>query len=81
MAPTRKPLKKTKGEQRYVVNVSLEARDLSKAGAAVTLEVRDGSTLIGTVQIGQGSFGWKVAHGRNFKRIQWSTLASRLDEM
>jgi hypothetical protein len=78
MAQTRK---KAEGKQRYVVNVSLEARDVSKAGAAVTVEVRDGSTFIGTVQIGQGSFGWKGAHGRNFKRIPWSTLASRLDDM
>ncbi|MCZ7657700.1 MAG: hypothetical protein M5U07_07500 [Xanthobacteraceae bacterium] len=64
---------------RMKVNVSMQAWDLAKAGAAITLKIRDKGRLLGTVEIGQGSFGWKGAHGRGFRRIGWRALAERLD--
>jgi hypothetical protein len=34
----------------------------------------------GTIEIGQGTFGWKNARGKKgFKRIAWSKLADILD--
>ena len=66
----------------YQVNVSLQAWDIAKAGAAVTLRVRDRKGVVGTIEIGQGSFGWRGAHGKaGFKRIPWAQLADRLNEL
>lgn len=70
-----------KVKARYSVNVSMQAWDLAKAGAAVTLRVRDRGALLGTIEIGQGTFGWKSANGKSgFRRVSWSQLAARLSE-
>jgi len=72
--------KSSGSRSRYAVNVSLQAWDLAKAGAAVTFKVRDRGVLLGTIEIGQGTFGWKSAHGKlGFKRIPWGRLAEKLD--
>ena len=53
---------------RYVVNVALKAYDLSKAGTAVTLTIRENAradlALLGTIEIGQGTFGWRSANAK-----------------
>ena len=67
---------------RYAVNVSLQAWDIAKAGAAATFKVQGRNGLLGTIEIGQGTFGWKSAHGKKgFKRVAWSKLAEKLDAM
>lgn len=72
--------KRRKLAPRYEVNVSVKAWDIAKAGAAVMLRVRDRGELLGTIEIGQGTFGWKSARRKSgFKRIAWKTLAERLD--
>jgi hypothetical protein len=69
-------------EPRYAVNISLKAWDIAKAGAGVTLKVRDREGLLGLIEIGQGTFGWMSARGKKgFKRISWEKLAAKLDEM
>jgi hypothetical protein len=66
---------------RYAVNISMKAWDIAKAGAAVRLRVRNRDGLLGTIEIGQGTFGWKSARGKSgFKRIAWSNLADILDD-
>ena len=64
----------------YKVNVEMQAWDIAKAGAAITLKVRDRSGHLGTVEIGQGSLRWKPPYGR-FKRIPWSRLADILNDL
>jgi hypothetical protein len=65
---------------RYEVNVALKAWDIAKAGAAVMLRVHDRGELLGTIEIGQGTFGWRSARRKSgFKRIPWRNLADRLD--
>jgi hypothetical protein len=77
MAAARKHLK-----PQYKVNVAMQAWDLAKAGAAITLNVRDRSGHLGTIEIGQGSLRWKPAHGRGgFKRIPWARLADALSSL
>jgi hypothetical protein len=76
----KKAKKAKKVEPRYAVNISMKAWDLAKAGAAVKLRVRDRTGLLGTIEIGQGTFGWKGARGHRFKRISWRQLAARLGE-
>lgn len=56
MAPKRRRI-----APRYAVNISLKAWDIAKAGAAVRLKVRDRDDFLGTIEIGQGTFGWKSA--------------------
>jgi hypothetical protein len=76
MARKRKTL-----EPRYVVDISLKAWDIAKAGAALTLRVHEHDELLGTIEIGQGTFGWKSAHGKKgFRRIAWRMFAERLDQ-
>ena len=69
-----------KVEPRYAVNISMKAWDLAKAGAAVKLKVRDRTGLLGTIEIGQGSFGWKGARAWRFRRITWGELADKLEQ-
>ena len=62
--------------QKYAVNISMKAWDIAKAGAAVTLKIRDRGKLLGTIEIGQGTFGWKSAKAKSgFKRLTWRKLA------
>jgi hypothetical protein len=64
---------------KHTVDISLHASDLAKAGAAVKFRIHDRQGLLGTVEIGQGSFRWKGAKKQSFKRIPWSRLAADLD--
>jgi hypothetical protein len=57
------PAKRKRTTQRYAVNISIKAWDLAKAGAALKLKIRDRDDLLGTIEIGQGTFGWMSARG------------------
>jgi hypothetical protein len=60
----------------------MKAWDIAKAGAAVRLRVRDRDGLLGTIEIGQGTFGWKSARRKTgFIRIPWKSLAEKLDAL
>jgi len=73
--------KRRKLKPRYTVNMTMHAWNLARAGAALTVEVRDRDEHLGTIEIGQGSFRWKPAHGKlGFKRIAWDRLAAALNE-
>jgi hypothetical protein len=66
---------------RYQVNLSLQAWDLARAGSAVTVKVHEKGKMLGTIEIGQGSFRWMPAHGKlGLKRISWSKLSKALNE-
>ena len=56
--------KRRKTAPRYAVNISLKAWDIAKAGAAVTFKVRDRDGLLGTIEIGQGTFGGRTHAGK-----------------
>jgi len=77
-------MKSRKRRPRYTVNVAIKAYDLSKAGTAVTLTIREDAhaepALLGTVEIGQGTFGWRSVNSKRFKRIDWRTFARWLSE-
>jgi hypothetical protein len=64
---------------RHTVDMSLQASDLAKAGVAARFTVHNREGLLGTLEIGQGSFRWKGAKKQSFKRISWSQLAAYLD--
>ena len=68
-------------EPRYAVNVSLKAWDIAKAGAGIKLMVSDRNGLLGTIEIGQGTFGWRNARAWKFRRLSWGQLADKLDQL
>jgi hypothetical protein len=75
-------MKHKKVVPRYAVNISMKAWDIAKAGAAVRLKVRDRDGLIGSIAIGQGTFGWRSPRGKKgYRRISWGRLADKLNEM
>lgn len=66
-------------EKKHTVKGSLKTLDLSRAGSAIELEISCDGELLGTMQIGHGSMGWKPRKKRSFKRIDWSTLSEYLN--
>jgi hypothetical protein len=64
---------------KHTVDMSLHASDIAKAGAAVKFKVHNRDGLLGTLEIGQGSFRWKGANKQSCKRIPWARLAADLD--
>ena len=73
--------RRLKIDHRYKVDMSLQAWNLSRAGSAITIQVRDRGPLLGTIEIGQGSFRWMPAHGKlGLKRISWRRLYDALNE-
>ena len=73
MARKRTPVKKRhQRNKRYRVNIELKAKDIARADAAVTFKIDGASGRLGTVQIGQGTFGWKGSYGQSFRRIRWA---------
>jgi len=71
---------KMQQEKKHTVKGSLQALDLSKAGSAIELEISYDGELLGTMQIGHGSLGWKPRKKKSFKRIDWSTLSAYLND-
>lgn len=73
-------MKSRKRRPRYAVNVAIKAYDLSKAGTAVTLTIREDAhaepALLGTVEIGQGTFGWRSVNSKRFQAHRLAHLRS-----
>lgn len=59
-------------DKRHSVKADLKVVELTRAGSAITLEVFGDGLKLGTIEIGQGSFGWKPASGKRIKRKNWS---------
>ena len=73
--------KSRRAKPRYEVNMAVQAWDLAKAGSAMTIRVRERGNLLGTIEIGQGSFRWMPARGKlGLKRIPWRKLYHALNE-
>jgi hypothetical protein len=73
--------RRKKANHRYKVDMSVHAWDLAKAGSAMTIRVSERGQLLGTIEIGQGSFRWRPAHGKlGLKRIPWGKLYNALNE-
>ena len=69
---------------KHTVDMTLSASDMARVGAALnirifTQDLRRNKTILGTIQIGQGSFRWAKAHGQ-FHRIPWERFAEIMDQ-
>ena len=72
--------KRRRSSQKHTVDLSLQASDIAKAGAALTMKVYAYEKLVATIEIGQGTFGFKSANKQRFRRIPWSELATVLKD-
>jgi len=66
-------------DKKHGVQGSIKVFTLSKAGSAITLEIVADGIKLGTMEIGQGSFGWKGANKRKIKRKDWSAFAKAMN--
>lgn len=57
-------LHKVEGEMRVL--------ELNQAGSAIELKVFADDEMLGTIQIGQGSFRWKNKNGKKYKALSWT---------
>ena len=69
---------------KHVVDVALSANDMARVGAALGIRIftqdRQGNKeLLGTIEIGQGSFRWARAHTQ-FRRLPWARFAELMDQ-
>lgn len=75
------PANRKRVKPRYKVNIAMQAWDLAKAGAAITLNVRGRRGHLGTIEIGQGSLRWRAPYAQRFKRVPWRRLAEVLNDL
>jgi hypothetical protein len=73
-----------KRSPKHVVDIALSASDMARVGAALDIRIftqdrKRNKQLLGTIQIGQGSFRWARAHGR-FRRLPWQQFAELMDD-
>ena len=69
---------------KHVVDIALSANDMARVGAALDIRIftqdrQRNKQLLGTIQIGQGSFRWAPAHGR-YRRVPWQRFAEIMDQ-
>ena len=68
---------------KHIVDMSLSANDMARVGAALNIRIftqdrQRNKTILGTIQIGQGSFRWAKAHNQ-FHRVPWQRFAEIMD--
>jgi hypothetical protein len=69
---------------KHIVDMSLSAYDMARVGAALDIRIftqdrQRNKQLLGTIQIGQGSFRWAPAHSK-FRRLPWQKFAEIMDQ-
>jgi hypothetical protein len=65
--------------KKYEVMASLKNVELVKAGSALTLEITDGGTVLGKLEIGSGSFFWYGANKKKGKQMDWKKFAEMME--
>jgi hypothetical protein len=78
---TKNPAKKAAPKKNHLVNMTLQSFDISKAGSAVEFEINNKHGLLGYVQIGKGTFGWKPKHKKEFETVNWTKFAEKIEQI
>jgi hypothetical protein len=71
---------KKKLETVHRVTGTMNLVELTKAGSALTLEVYQRKSKLGTIVIGQGSFSWFGRNRRHEKEWSWTSFAKLMDQ-
>ncbi len=80
MAKAKAKSKAKKSAKKHSVVADLTVHQLSKATTSLRLQISDGTTKLGEVEIGQGSIIWWGHRRRTRKRISWTKFAQIMDE-
>mgnify|MGYP000927961821 CR=1 FL=1 len=62
-----------------VIATMQQSVELSYAGSAMRFEVYSDQEMLGTIEIGKGTFRWKNKNEQDFEAIPWSDLFKRLN--
>lgn len=65
----------------HSVSAVLAVGELSKAGTALTLNVRGSGGKLGELEIGRGALYWTGRDRRRSKRLSWSRFAEMMDDL
>jgi hypothetical protein len=63
------------------VSALLSVAELTKAGTALTLEIRGSEGKLGEMEIGRGALYWTGRSRQKSKRIAWTRFAEMMDEL
>jgi hypothetical protein len=77
MAVVRKP----RSRKKHQVDMMMRARDITRAGSSLELEVFAAGEKLGELIIGSGSINWRGRNRRSSKRIDWTRFAEMMDEL
>jgi hypothetical protein len=73
--------RKTQRRKKHQVNVSVNIRDITRAGTSLELDVFGEGELLGHLTIGSGSVIWTGRNRRSSKRINWTRFSEMMDEL
>ena len=80
--PAKKSTAKSPTSRRvHSVSAQLSVAGLTKAGTALTLEIRGSDGKLGEMEIGRGALYWKGRSQQSAKRIGWTRFAEMMDEL
>ena len=82
MAARKKAKRKSKSVARkFEVKAEVANFTLAKAKSALRLQIYDRKEKLGELQIGQGSLYWTGAHRQIEKRLNWGSVAQKLNDL
>jgi hypothetical protein len=73
--------RKTQPRKKHQVNVSVNVRDITRAGTSLEIDAFANGEFLGHLTIGSGSVIWTGRHKRSSKRIPWSRFADVMDRI
>src|SRR5690606_34676990 len=73
--------RKTRRRKKHRVDLALTARDITRLGTSVQLEVFAEGVKLGDLDIGSGSVAWRGRHRRSWKRIDWTRFAELMEQV
>jgi hypothetical protein len=81
MPVTKRSSKSASSGRVHSVSALLSVAELTKAGTALTLEIRGSEGKLGEMEIGRGALYWTGRSRQKSKRIAWTRFAEMMDEL
>lgn len=81
MTPSRTGSRTRRKSRVHSVSAYLSVQELTKAGTALTLEIRGVGGKLGELEIGRGALYWTGRDRRKSKRLSWARFAEMMDEL
>lgn len=81
MPARKRAVTKSTSRRVHAVSARLSVTSLTRAGTALTLEIRGSDGKLGELEIGRGALYWKGRHQQSAKRIGWTRFAEMMDDL